>query len=251
QDQGEAHELRPLDGRGDQRALQQRHPRVAVRVGQGDARRAGAVARRRSGQGGRGGREGAARVLRDGGQGARRGVEGALLCDEGQAVTGSPLGRVHLFPVRHHSPRSSAVLSAFLGEVRPRLVLIEGPDDATSLLQVLVDPETRPPVAILGYRTDGRPGSSLWPFAAYSPEYVAAKWGAENGAEVALIDVPIARVLAGHVKELRDDEGEGEGEDGDEHEDEDAHAHAHEHEDEDEDEREREREGGMDPHEAC
>src|SRR6185437_1700806 len=237
QDQGEAHELRPLDGRGDQRALQQRHPRVAVRVGQGDARRAGAVARRRSGQGGRGGREGAARVLRDGGQGARRGVEGALLCDEGQAVTDSPLRRVHLFPVRHHSPRSSAVLSAFLADVRPRVVLIEGPDDATSLLDVLVDPETRPPVAILGYRTDGKPGSSLWPFASYSPEYVAAKWGAEQGSEVALIDVPIARVLAGRVEELggRDDE----------HEDE------QEHEDNDEQEHEDDDEDAVDPHEAC
>ena len=26
------------------------------------------------------------------------------------------------------------------------------------------------PVAILGYRIDGTPGSALWPFASYSPE---------------------------------------------------------------------------------
>src|SRR6185437_4376482 len=50
--------------------------------------------------------------------------------------------------------------------------------------------------AILGYRTDGPPASSLWPFAAYSPEYVAAKWGVERGATVAFIDVPISRTLA-------------------------------------------------------
>ena len=111
-----------------------------------------------------------------------------------------PLARVHVFPVRHHSPRSSAVLAAFLAAVRPRTVLIEGPDDATSLLSVLVDAETRPPVAILGYRTDGTPGSTLWPFAAYSPEYVAAKWGVENGAAVALIDVPISRVLSTQLR---------------------------------------------------
>ena len=60
------------------------------------------------------------------------------------------LGRVHLFPVRHHSPRTSAALAAFLAEVRPRVVLIEGPCDATSLIDVLVDPGTKPPVAILG-----------------------------------------------------------------------------------------------------
>jgi hypothetical protein len=108
----------------------------------------------------------------------------------------SALGRVHVFPVRHHSPRSSAVLGAFLARVAPRVVLIEAPDDATSLVGVLVDAETKPPVAILGYRTDGTPGSTLWPFAAYSPEYVAAKWGVEHGAEVAFIDVPVGRVLA-------------------------------------------------------
>jgi hypothetical protein len=106
-----------------------------------------------------------------------------------------PLGRVHLFPVRHHSPRSSAVLAAFLAEVQPKAVLIEGPDDADKLIPTLVHAETRPPVAILGYRTDGPSASSLWPFAAYSPEYVAAKWGVEHGAEVAFIDVPISRSL--------------------------------------------------------
>lgn len=114
------------------------------------------------------------------------------------------LARVHLFPVRHHSPRSSAVLAAFLADVRPEAVLIEGPIDATGLIDVLVDKETRPPVAILGYRTDGTPGSSLWPFAAYSPEYVAAKWGKEHGKKVAFIDVPIGCSLAAH--EAHDDE---------------------------------------------
>lgn len=108
------------------------------------------------------------------------------------------LGRVHLFPVRHHSPRSSAVLAAFLAQVRPSAVLIEGPDDAERLIAPLVDAETRPPVAILGYRTDGPPASSLWPFAAYSPEYVAARWGVEHGAAVAFIDIPVSRCLGTH-----------------------------------------------------
>jgi len=98
--------------------------------------------------------------------------------------------RVHLFPVRHHSPRASAVLEALLAEVRPALVLVEGPEDAGALIDVLVDPETRPPVAILAYRTGGTPGSSVWPFASYSPEYVALRWARQNGAACAFIDVP-------------------------------------------------------------
>ncbi|MEO7332152.1 MAG: DUF5682 family protein [Minicystis sp.] len=120
------------------------------------------------------------------------------------------LARLHLFPVRHHSPRSSAVLLAYLAQIKPRLVLVEGPDDASFLIDVLVDEKTKPPVAILGYRTDGTQGSSLWPFASYSPEYVALKWGVENGARVAFIDVPVGRALAGHVHEEEFDADAGE-----------------------------------------
>jgi hypothetical protein len=139
------------------------------------------------------------------------------------------LQRAHVFPVRHHSPRSSAVLRALLAEVRPRAVLVEGPSDAGALVDALVDPETRPPVAILGYRSDGTPASSVWPFATYSPEYVALAWAKTNGARVELIDIPIG-VTLGH----RDEEMQSEDEDGDK--------------DGDEDEEEEEEE---DLHEAC
>ena len=134
--------------------------------------------------------------------------------------------QVHVFPVRHHSPRTSAVLAAFLDEVSPDLVLVEGPEDATAILGVLVDAETKPPVAILGYRTDGIPGSSLWPFAAYSPEYVAVAWARKNGREAAFIDVSVGCALASHdgggVLDIEEGEDEEE-EEGDTS----AHAHAH------------------------
>jgi hypothetical protein len=117
------------------------------------------------------------------------------------------LGRVHLFPVRHHSPRSSAALRTFLEQIRPRVILVEGPVDATPLIDVLVDEGTRPPVAILGYRTDGTPDSSLWPFAAYSPEYVALCWGSRHQATVAFIDIPIGQALATHLHGAVEEDG--------------------------------------------
>ena len=40
------------------------------------------------------------------------------------------LAAVHLFPVRHHSPRSSAALRAYLDEVRPKAVFVEGHTDS-------------------------------------------------------------------------------------------------------------------------
>jgi hypothetical protein len=101
------------------------------------------------------------------------------------------LSRVHLFPVRHHSPRTTAVLCRWLERVRPEVILVEGPCDASDLVDVLCDKETKPPVAILGYRTDGTPGSALWPFAEYSPEYAALRWAKANGARARFIDIPV------------------------------------------------------------
>ena len=106
------------------------------------------------------------------------------------------LTKVRLFPVRHHSPRTSAVLEAFLDAAKPQVVLIEGPRDANGLLDVLCDAGTKPPVAILGYRTDGAPASAVWPFAAYSPEYRALLWAKRRGARAEFIDIPTGVGLA-------------------------------------------------------
>jgi hypothetical protein len=127
----------------------------------------------------------------------------------------SALSRVHLHPVRHHSPRSAATLRARLDEVRPAVVLVEGPCDADPLIDVLVDPQTEPPVAILGYATAGAPSSALWPFAAYSPEWQALRWAHEHGAQARFIDVPVGMSLgrelddAPHDDAPHDDAGPG------------------------------------------
>lgn len=104
--------------------------------------------------------------------------------------------RCRYFPVRHHSPRAAAVLRRAFDETPPALILVEGPSDATPLIEVLVDPETRPPVAILGYRTDGTPGSTAWPFASYSPEYQALLWAKEHGVPARFIDLTVGQSLA-------------------------------------------------------
>lgn len=124
-------------------------------------------------------------------------------------MASSPLSRVHLHPVRHHSPRSSATLRARLDEVRPAVVLVEGPCDADPLVDVLVDAQTEPPIAILGYATTGAPSSALWPFAAYSPEWQALRWAAEHGATARFIDVPVGMSLGrDRSDEAIEDEGE-------------------------------------------
>lgn len=103
---------------------------------------------------------------------------------------------VHYFPVRHHSPRASAALVQFLDRVKPDRVLVEGPRDATKLISYLFDADTVPPVAILGYRTDGPAQSVLYPMATYSPEYVALAWANQHGVPSEFIDITASESLA-------------------------------------------------------
>ncbi len=122
---------------------------------------------------------------------------------------------IHLFPVRHHSPRAAACLRALLDQVRPRLLLIEGPSDANALIPVLTDAQTEPPVAILAYRTEGEPQSAMWPFARYSPEFQALLWAHENGAEARFIDWPAGVALAVDASRADDEDDDEDDEDDD------------------------------------
>lgn len=108
-----------------------------------------------------------------------------------------------IFPVRHHSPRVSAALVAYLDRVQPARVLVEGPRDAERLIPYLFDADTVPPIAILGYRTEGPTHSLVYPMASYSPEYVALKWAHERRVPVELIDITTGEALASRD----DDEG--------------------------------------------
>ncbi len=114
---------------------------------------------------------------------------------------------IYWFPVRHHSPAVAWHVEAAIRERRPRLVLIEGPSEATDLVPHVVDKRTRPPVALYSsYRDDqnvlglagiASPSESIparfpawYPLLAYSPEYVAMKTAAAIGAQVEFIDLP-------------------------------------------------------------
>jgi len=111
---------------------------------------------------------------------------------------------LYFAPVRHHSPACALALQALIREVRPAVVLIEGPDDFDALLPLLLDPATRPPVAILSQavlveqeaqlqQENAPPAgvrSAFYPFCDYSPEWVALHEGHALGAQLAFIDRP-------------------------------------------------------------
>ena len=96
----------------------------------------------------------------------------------------------HIFGIRHHGPGSARRLLEALDDLRPSIVLIEGPSDASDLLPMLADPAMVPPVALLTYAADDPSRAIFWPFATYSPEYQAACWAVRNGAALRFIDLP-------------------------------------------------------------
>lgn len=109
--------------------------------------------------------------------------------------------RFHVFGIRHLSPAGAFHLLAFLDEVKPTAVLVEGPSDAGGFIAELTSHGVVPPVAILAY-TDQLPVRTLlYPYAEYSPEYQAFRWASRNGAMASFIDLPTERALA--LYELR------------------------------------------------
>ncbi|HEX7923088.1 MAG TPA: DUF5682 family protein, partial [Bradyrhizobium sp.] len=103
---------------------------------------------------------------------------------------------VHIFGIRHHGPGSARRLLEALGELRPQIVLIEGPSDASDLLPMLADAAMAPPVALLTYAADDPARAIFWPFATYSPEYQAACWAVRTGSAARFIDLPASYRLA-------------------------------------------------------
>ncbi len=101
-----------------------------------------------------------------------------------------------LLGVRHHGPGSARAVRDALDAARPRAVLIEGPPEADALLPLAADPQMRPPVALLAHVTDDPGRASFWPFAAFSPEWIAVRWALDHGAPVRFIDLPAAHSLA-------------------------------------------------------
>lgn len=95
-----------------------------------------------------------------------------------------------ILPVRHHSPGAARAVAAAIRARRPRLVLIEGPADANPLIPLLLDRETKPPIAIYAYAAEGEVQASFYPFCDYSPEYVAMQAAQAVGAEVRFCDLP-------------------------------------------------------------
>src|SRR5437870_13815670 len=96
----------------------------------------------------------------------------------------------HIFGVRHLSPAAAWHLRQLLDRIRPKLVLIEGSDDADALAPHIVSAKSKLPIAILAYTADVPVRTFVYPLATYSPEYQALLWCRENKVKAAFMDLP-------------------------------------------------------------
>lgn len=103
---------------------------------------------------------------------------------------------LHIFGVRHHGPGSARSLLAALESARPDAILVEGPPDADHLLPLVTHPSMEPPVALLVYVAAEPQKAVFYPFAAFSPEWHALRFGLNRGLNVRFIDLPQAHQLA-------------------------------------------------------
>jgi hypothetical protein len=107
---------------------------------------------------------------------------------------------VSLLGIRHHGPGSARALAQALEELKPDVILIEGPPEADALVALAESPELEPPVALLAYATKTDvslgPSASFWPFAVFSPEWQAIRYAVDHGVPVRFCDLPAANMFA-------------------------------------------------------
>jgi tRNA(Leu) C34 or U34 (ribose-2'-O)-methylase TrmL len=91
--------------------------------------------------------------------------------------------------IRHHGPGSARSVLAELQRLQPDILLVEGPADASGLIELVADPGMRPPVALLVYAPDEPRVATFYPLAEFSPEWVALRWALVHGIPARFIDL--------------------------------------------------------------
>ncbi|OKI24093.1 DUF5682 family protein [Streptomyces sp. CB03911] len=103
---------------------------------------------------------------------------------------------VTLLGVRHHGPGSARAVAAALEQLRPDVVLVEGPPEADPIIGLAAEKEMVPPVALLAHAVDDPARAAFWPFAVFSPEWVAVRYALDAEVPVRFVDLPAAYGLA-------------------------------------------------------
>jgi Family of unknown function (DUF5682) len=103
---------------------------------------------------------------------------------------------VKVLGIRHHGPGSARNVHKFIMDYDPDIVLIEGIAEANEVAAFIEDEKLVPPVAMLIYNKNKNTDAVYLPFAAFSPEWVAAKAAIDIKVPFQFIDLPLANYLS-------------------------------------------------------
>ncbi len=103
---------------------------------------------------------------------------------------------IYLLGIRHHGPGSAKNIKAALEEIRPDIILVEGPPEGEAILKYVIHPDMKPPVAMLAYQNDVPSSAVFYPFAVFSPEWQALTYGAYNNLPIRFFDLPLIHKFA-------------------------------------------------------
>ncbi len=120
-----------------------------------------------------------------------------------QVLRGQEVAEIRYMPVRHHSPACAYHVRQLIREWEPDCVLIEGPENASRLIPVMVHQDTAAPFAIYysyrdskGYVSEEKADyRCYYPFLDYSPELAALREAAARGIPARFIDLSYGEIL--------------------------------------------------------
>lgn len=118
---------------------------------------------------------------------------------------------VTVLGIRHHGPGSARSVLQVLEQLQPDLVFVEGPPDAQELLQFAALPDMRPPVALVIYPPEQPRLGVFYPFATFSPEWVAIRHALRHEISVRFCDLPTSITCALMLEKsesMRDESGD-------------------------------------------
>ncbi|TCT21904.1 DUF5682 family protein [Thiobaca trueperi] len=101
----------------------------------------------------------------------------------------------HLFGIRHHGPGCARSLVQALEALQPDCLLVEGPPDGQEMLELMRDAGLVPPVALLVYDPENARDAVFYPFAEFSPEWQALRFGLARDIPTRFFDLPICHQL--------------------------------------------------------
>ena len=111
---------------------------------------------------------------------------------------------LYFAPIRHHSPACAWAVRAMIREVKPTTVVIEAPVDFEDKIPLVLDADTKPPVALVAMvavEDTKRRSAAYYPFCTHSPEYVAMQEAQALGAAIRFMDLPSAdKAMTGRVE---------------------------------------------------